>query len=260
MIGDDMNNIETGGLAARPAKWAGVFVMAVVMAGCQPSAAGPSDCEGASCPDGGSEQTPCEQHTDCEIGEQCIAGVCQQAPPCTTKADCPLDHVCKRGGCYEPDDDGSGEDAGAHDTGAETGDTGAETGCPIPADAVPADMEGCPDPDNDVSEGDVADRDGDGVLDARDNCPNVENPDQENCGDDDRGNACDPDDDGDGTADGDDCAPCDGSVHPKVGRDCCNGEDDDCDAEVDEDAACRNYCSCKDGVCRDDGALCGNSC
>ncbi|MCA9552162.1 MAG: thrombospondin type 3 repeat-containing protein [Myxococcales bacterium] len=51
------------------------------------------------------------------------------------------------------------------------------------------------------------DGDGDGVVDALDNCPAVANPDQANADRDRRGDACDDDDDGDGVLDGDDNCP-----------------------------------------------------
>ena len=47
----------------------------------------------------------------------------------------------------------------------------------------------------------MRDRDGDGVLDADDNCPNTPNPGQENQDNDDRGAACDPDDNNNGFID-----------------------------------------------------------
>jgi hypothetical protein len=52
----------------------------------------------------------------------------------------------------------------------------------------------------------VADRDGDGVPDDSDNCPDVPNPDQEDSDGDGVGDVCD-DDDGDGVDDGDDDCP-----------------------------------------------------
>ena len=55
------------------------------------------------------------------------------------------------------------------------------------------------------------DDDGDGVLDAKDKCPLVPDPDQGDVDDDGLGDACDPDMDGDGAANVDDCAPKDPS-------------------------------------------------
>ena len=55
----------------------------------------------------------------------------------------------------------------------------------------------------------VADVDADGVPDALDNCPAAVNPDQADLDGDGAGNPCDPDDDNDGIADVDDCAPSD---------------------------------------------------
>ena len=51
------------------------------------------------------------------------------------------------------------------------------------------------------------DRDGDGVLNQDDNCPNADNAAQEDLDGDGQGNACDDDDDGDGIDDGDDNCP-----------------------------------------------------
>ena len=77
------------------------------------------------------------------------------------------------------------------------------------------------------------DDDGDGVPDVADNCPKVANPDQENHDLDTLGDACDPDDDNDLTADEDDCAPLDPTVHPGA-PELCNGVDDDCNGAIDD--------------------------
>nr|WP_276571910.1 DUF4114 domain-containing protein [Desulfonema magnum] len=53
------------------------------------------------------------------------------------------------------------------------------------------------------------DTDGDGVADDADNCPSVANPDQTNSDDDGMGDACDTDDDNDGTPDETDAFPLD---------------------------------------------------
>ena len=57
-----------------------------------------------------------------------------------------------------------------------------------------------------------ADADSDGVFDLVDNCPTTANPGQENFDNDALGDACDTDDDNDGTVDTSDCAPFDNTV------------------------------------------------
>jgi hypothetical protein len=57
----------------------------------------------------------------------------------------------------------------------------------------------------------LPDADGDGVPDRNDDCPDTINPDQSDFDGDGPGDACDPDDDNDLLADGEDCAPFDPS-------------------------------------------------
>ncbi len=108
----------------------------------------------------------------------------------------------------------------------------------VPALAA-AMMLGCPEPepedddtaDDDVSE-DCTDADGDGYRDGPD-CPDDE---QTDCDDTDPDLNWD-DADGDGYAtcdDPEDCDDADPDVHPDAAE-VCNGEDEDCDGEVDED-------------------------
>jgi hypothetical protein len=80
------------------------------------------------------------------------------------------------------------------------------------------------------------DRDGDGVRDPDDNCPDVANSGQQDSDADGRGDACNPDADGDGysVADGD-CADNDPYRYPGAADNRPNGIDDDCDGFVDED-------------------------
>jgi hypothetical protein len=65
------------------------------------------------------------------------------------------------------------------------------------------------------------DADGDGVLDPRDNCPGVANPDQSNMDRDAQGDACDPDADGDGVPNESDKCPT-SRRGPDANRDGCS--------------------------------------
>jgi formylglycine-generating enzyme required for sulfatase activity len=83
---------------------------------------------------------------------------------------------------------------------------------------------------------DLPDRDGDGVPDLRDVCPDVADADQADADGDGTGDACDPDldSDDDGADNAADCAPYDPARHPGAAE-ACNAKDDDCDGEIDED-------------------------
>ena len=138
-------------------------------------------------------------------------------------------------------------------------------------DGTPDDIDNCPDSYNEAqgdcdADGvgdacDDLDKDDDGVDCAEDNCPKVANPDQADCNKDGVGDACQADDDGDGTPDLGDCAPCNPDVNPKA-IELCNGIDDNCDGKVDEGfAGVGDACDgsdgdqCADGqyVCNPDG-------
>ena len=58
----------------------------------------------------------------------------------------------------------------------------------------------------------ATDSDGDGILDADDNCPDTDNPDQDDLDNDGTGDVCDDDIDGDGVPNDEDCDPIDANV------------------------------------------------
>ena len=94
------------------------------------------------------------------------------------------------------------------------------------------------------------DVDGDGVDNAEDNCVFAPNDDQTDGDLDGLGDPCDPDRDGDGSPNEDDCWPDDPERIPGVGDDAtCDGLDDDCDGAVDEDFVVVACDTGQDGVC-----------
>jgi hypothetical protein len=85
------------------------------------------------------------------------------------------------------------------------------------------------------------DADGDGVVDAADNCPTVANPDQVNSDTDPQGDACDADDDDDGVLDGPD--NCETTPNP----DQADGDNDGIGTACDPTELPSNKNQCKNG-------------
>jgi len=107
--------------------------------------------------------------------------------------------------------------------------------------------------------GPSGDVDLDGVVNAEDNCVFSPNDDQIDSDLDGLGDPCDPDRDGDGAANEDDCWPDDPERVPGAGGDAtCDGLDDDCDGALDEDFVEEACVTDAVGVCADGRTECFN--
>ncbi|MBM4396040.1 MAG: thrombospondin type 3 repeat-containing protein [Deltaproteobacteria bacterium] len=221
---------------------------------CDPDADGDGVFEADNCPlaanpaqedlDGDGEGDACDPDDDgdgvADVADNCPRvpnpgqedsnhnGIGDACDPC----DCPVD-----------DDDTDGDltcDACDDDDDAD-GRRDEDDDCPLVFDPGQEDGDG-----DGIGDACDCDADGDGVLNAApgcpscgsacDNCPLLDNPDQTPSCAPGVGLACNPDSDCDGCPDTTDCAPLDPDVcATAIER--CNGKDDDCDGQTDEEGA-----------------------
>ena len=130
----------------------------------------------------------------------------------------------------------------------------------LDGDGIPNGLDNCPgtfnppqaDTDNDgIGDACEGDKDGDGVADEDDNCllvPNAGQGDQDSDG---QGDACDPDIDGDGDDNAGDCGKLDPEIHHQAVEKC-DGLDNNCNGQIDEQFGDFDLDGLKDCVDPDD--------
>jgi len=176
------------------------------------TAEGLTDCEGQE----PAEESCNQADDDCDgdIDEDIPGGECLVVSPYGA---CPGTEQCKEGETLCVGDEAAPETC-----------DGVDNDCDGDTD------EGFPDTDKDgIADCLVDDKDGDGVIDSKDNCQNDFNPGQGDFDLDTVGDECDPDDDNDLVGDDEDCAPLDPETYPGA-EEVCDGKDNNCSLVVDE--------------------------
>jgi hypothetical protein len=188
----------------------------------------------------------CSSSSDCQAEQPCVMPAGVTGMKICEPGDCACDEAAvlsqSNGACYRDSDWGTcwgvascpevGPLACDAEEPAQEWCNGEDDNCDGAVDEGYEDADG-----NGVADcaeaGEGADADEDGVVNDEDNCPQTWNAWQEDMDNDELGDVCDPDSDGDGVPNHEDCGPLNDQVAPGADERC-NGIDDDCDGEIDE--------------------------
>ena len=169
---------------------------------------------------------PSDNPDSCPVGDLDDDGIDNGSDACPTDAT----NTCPAG---DTDSDGilNGDDVCPMDA---SNNCLANPEGDLDGDGVANENDPCP--SNNPDSCSVGDLDDDSILNQADNCPTNANTNQANFDGDSLGDACDSDDDNDGSADVADCQPKDATVYPGA-VEVPDGKDNNCNGSIDEGTA-----------------------